>query len=58
MRLTLANADITGNIWAANNWKPFGLSDLLLNHGGDGMVIFVGVAAPTKAPSLGPAHSL
>lgn len=57
MRLTSVNADMAGNIWAANNWKPSGLNDLLLNPGGDGMVIFIGVAAPTKAPSLGPAQS-
>lgn len=57
MRLTSVNADMAGNIWVANNWKPSGLNDLLLNPGGDGMVIFVGVAAPTKAPSLGPAQA-
>ena len=57
MRLTSVNADMAGNIWAANNWKPAGLNDVLLNPGGDGMVIFVGVAAPTKAPSLGPAQA-
>lgn len=57
MRLTSVNADMAGNIWAANNWKPSGLNDLLLNPGGDGMVIFVGVAAPSKAPSLGPAQA-
>lgn len=57
MRLTSVNADMAGNIWAANNWKPAGLNDILLNPGGDAMVIFVGVAAPTKAPSLGPAQS-
>lgn len=57
MRLTSVNADMAGNIWAANNWKPSGLNDLLLNPGGDGMVIFVGIAAPTKAPSLGPAQT-
>jgi hypothetical protein len=27
------------------------------NPGGDGMVIFIGLAAPTKAPTLGPAQS-
>ncbi|MBU3595974.1 hypothetical protein ICN10_06115 [Polynucleobacter sp. 86C-FISCH] len=57
MRLTSVNADMAGNIWAANNWKPSGLNDLLLNPGGDGMVIFIGVAAPTKAPSLGPVQA-
>ena len=57
MRLTSVNADMAGNIWATNNWKPSGLNDLLLNPGGDGVVIFVGVAAPTKVPSLGPAQA-
>ena len=57
MRLTSVNTDMAGNVWAANNWKPSGLNDILLNPGGDGMVIFVGVAAPTKAPSLGPAQA-
>ena len=57
MRMTSANPDMAGNIWAANNWKPPGAYDLLVNPGGDGMVIFIGVAAPTKAPSLGPAQA-
>jgi hypothetical protein len=60
MRLTSVNADMAGNIWAANNWKPSAYADVNpndANPGGDGMVIFVGVAAPTKAPSLGPAQS-
>ena len=60
MRLTSVNADMAGNIWAANNWKPSAYADVNptdANPGGDGMVIFVGVAAPTKAQSLGPAQS-
>ena len=60
MRLTSVNADMAGNIWAANNWKPSAYVDVNpsdANPGGDGMVIFVGVAAPTKAPSLGPAQA-
>ena len=58
MRLTSVNADMAGNLWAANNWKPRGLQDLVSNPGGDGIVIFVGLGAPTKAPSLGPAKPL
>lgn len=58
MRLTSVNADMAGNLWAANNWKPRGLQDLVSNPGGDGMVIFVGLGAATKAPSLGPARPL
>jgi sugar lactone lactonase YvrE len=58
MRLTSVNTDMAGNLWAANNWKPRGLQDLVSNPGGDGIVIFVGLGAPTKAPSLGPAKPL
>ena len=60
MRLTSVNTDMAGNVWAANNWKPSAFNDVNpndANPGGDGMVIFVGVAAPTKAPSLGPAQA-
>lgn len=53
MRLTSVTPDMAGNLWAANNWKPDGLNDLLLNPGGDGIVIFVGLATPTKAPARG-----
>lgn len=53
MRITSANMDMAGNVWAANNWKPEGIADLLSNPGGDGMVIFVGLGAPTRAPTLG-----
>jgi sugar lactone lactonase YvrE len=60
MRMTSVNADMAGNIWAANNWKPSAYIDGISsepNPGGDGMVIFVGLAAPTKAPTLGPAKA-
>ena len=60
MRLTSVNADMAGNVWAANNWKPSAYIDVISsepNPGGDGMVIFIGLAAPTKAPTLGPAQS-
>ncbi|CEK10340.1 Vgb family protein [Legionella hackeliae] len=46
MRLTHAIADQAGNVWCANNWKPNALNDFTTNPGGDGMVIFVGLAAP------------
>lgn len=60
MRLSSVNVDMAGNVWATNNWKPSAYADVNpndANPGGDGMVIFVGVAAPTKAPSLGPAQA-
>ncbi|MFM8238856.1 MAG: hypothetical protein ACKOAW_00915 [Actinomycetota bacterium] len=57
MRLTSAEVDAAGNLWVTNNWKPSGAIDTAGgNPGGDGIVIFVGVAAPVK-PKLynGPA---
>jgi sugar lactone lactonase YvrE len=57
MRLTSVNTDMAGNVWAANNWKPSSLNDTS-NPGGDGMVVFVGIATPTRTPSNGPAKAV
>ena len=46
MRITSSSVDGAGNLWVNNNWKPSGAIDLLENPGGDGLVIFIGVAAP------------
>jgi sugar lactone lactonase YvrE len=47
MRMTAVAIDMAGNVWAINNWKPETINDTLLgNPGGDGMVIFIGLAAP------------
>lgn len=46
MRMTASRVDRVGNLWAINNWKPSALNDLQENPGGDGVVIFVGVASP------------
>ncbi len=59
MRSTAAHPDAAGNLWATNNWKPAFINDLTRNPGGDGMVVFVGLAAPVKpqlysAPSVSP----
>ncbi len=48
MRLTHAISDQAGNIWAANNWKPLPYSNNYFNPGGDGMVVFIGIAAPPR----------
>lgn len=45
-RLTSTNIDCAGNLWAVNNWKPSLDNNLTANPGGDGVVIFVGVAEP------------
>lgn len=46
MRMTASRIDRVGNLWALNNWKPSAYNDLKDNPGGDGIVIFVGVASP------------
>jgi hypothetical protein len=47
MRCTEVNIDQAGNIWSINNWKPdFDIDTLGGNPGGDGIIIFVGLAAP------------
>ena len=46
-RLTGTVIDRVGNLWAINNWKPSAYVDFVeQNPGGDGLVIFVGTAAP------------
>jgi len=57
MRATAAHVDMAGNVWITNNWKPSGLNDVALNPGGDGIVIFVGLAAPVKPSVAGPPES-
>jgi len=46
MRQTALRIDQAGNIWSINNWKPDVDIDFGGNPGGDGIVIFVGLAAP------------
>jgi hypothetical protein len=48
MRLTSLVIDQAGNVWALNNWKPSFNVDVASNPGGDGIVIFVGLAPPPK----------
>jgi hypothetical protein len=46
MRQTSTVIDQAGNVWSINNWKPDFIVDATLNPGGDGIVIFVGLAPP------------
>jgi hypothetical protein len=46
MRQTAAPIDQAGNIWSLNNWKPNFDIDKTANPGGDGIIIFVGIAPP------------
>lgn len=46
MKQTGINVDCAGNVWVCNNWKPDFVIDVSLNPGGDGLVIFVGLASP------------
>ena len=56
MRATATMIDMAGNVWVTNNFKPSTVYDAV-NPGGDGMVIFVGMAAPVK-PGTGGNSSL
>ena len=52
MRQTSVLIDQAGNIWSINNWKPdFAIDTIGKNPGGDGIIIFVGLAPPPR-----PAH--
>jgi hypothetical protein len=52
MRQTSAVIDRAGNIWTINSYKTDIAVDSLLNPGGDGIVVFVGLARPpSQAPS-------
>lgn len=49
MRETAAEVDAAGNLWVTNNWKPSGAIDTAGgNPGGDGIVVFLGVASPVQ----------
>ena len=47
-RMTATGIDAAGNLWCLNNWKYNFLIDITTNPGGDGVVIFVGLATPLK----------
>ncbi|MFL6214249.1 MAG: hypothetical protein ACJ74J_10210 [Blastocatellia bacterium] len=54
MRMTSVVIDQAGNVWAVNNWKPNFDTDASAatgNPGGDGIVIFLGLAKPPKKQS-------
>jgi hypothetical protein len=46
MRQTSSRVDAAGNMWTLNNWKPSFDIDATSNPGGDGAIIFVGIATP------------
>ena len=50
-RITGVSIDPSGNVWLANNWL---IEPPLTNPGGDGVLVFIGLAAPVKTPMFGP----
>jgi hypothetical protein len=60
--LTDIAIDPAGNVWAMNNWQDIDScigtpSEALSTRcGGQGVVIFYGMAKPVHAPQIGPAH--
>ncbi|WP_420264960.1 NHL repeat-containing protein [Candidatus Magnetominusculus dajiuhuensis] len=51
VRNTGVAIDPSGNVWVANNWKSIPVQT---NPGGDGLVVFIGLAPPIKTPLIGP----
>ena len=51
-RLTAVTIDSSGNVWVANNFKPQPTPPE--DPGGDGLVVFIGLAAPVRTPLIGP----
>lgn len=51
MRTTSCQPDMAGNLWCMNNWKPDAANDVTSNPGGDGVIVFIGLAAPVKPES-------
>jgi hypothetical protein len=52
MRQTSSQVDAAGNVWTLNNWKPDFDVDAAANPGGDGAIIFVGIAKPRSRGNL------
>jgi hypothetical protein len=56
------NVDPAGNVWVSNNWQEYQAcfaqapEALSTRCGGEGVTIFYGLAAPVKAPQIGPAQ--
>jgi hypothetical protein len=48
MRQTASPIDRAGNVWTINNYKPNFDVDATVNPGGDGILIFVGLAPPGR----------
>ena len=49
-RNTGMGIDSSGNLWVTNNWKN---KPVQINPGGNGLVVFIGLASPVKTPSIG-----
>jgi hypothetical protein len=61
--LTDIAVDPAGNVWAMNNWQDVDVcvtkpspEALSTRCGGQGVVIFYGMAKPVRAPQIGPAR--
>ena len=62
--LTDIGVDPAGNVWAMNNWQDIDSciaskpdEALSTRCGGQGVVIFYGMAKPVKSPLIGPARA-
>jgi hypothetical protein len=62
--VTSVEVDPAGNVWYANNWNQVtAIADidpdrkLITQAGGDGIMVFYGLAAPVKVPLIGPVRA-
>ncbi len=56
-----ASIDPAGDVWVSNNWQDpascYGKPDELSTRcGGQGMIVFYGLAKPVRTPQIGPAQ--
>jgi hypothetical protein len=56
--------DPAGNVWVSNNWQDWNScyaeprqdEGVSTRCGGQGMIVFYGMAKPVRAPQIGPAR--
>ena len=59
-----ASIDPAGDVWTSNNWQDYAscygapAEGLTTRCGGQGIVVFYGMAKPVRAPQIGPSQSL
>ena len=59
-----ASIDPAGDVWTSNNWQDYAscygtpAEGLTTRCGGQGIVVFYGMAKPVRSPQIGPSKPL